>query len=215
MPGSRSALAPDRAIKPGRHGLSREAVGLIQRGRLIDGFVRQVAEHGYTNVTISRVTEAAGVTKKAFYLFFPSMEDCFVAALEQGAAVLEEAVRTAFQTAPDWRSGIEAGLDALLRTLAAEEPFARLVTVEVAGAGARVRAVRDEYLERFRAVFDEPGYGGETRDHVVDAVVGGVYSTLYLQVDSGRTADLLSLLPSLLYFVMLPLPDPEKGSSTK
>ncbi|GAB3674504.1 hypothetical protein GCM10027589_44500 [Actinocorallia lasiicapitis] len=206
FPGSRSALAPDRAIKPGRHGLSRESVAAIQRARLIDGFVSQVAAYGYANTTISRVTDAAGVTKKAFYLYFPTLEDCFAAALDQGGRALAELMETAFRQAPDWASGIEAALEVLLATLAAQEPFARLATVEVAGAGPRVRALRDGYLHRLHAVFTAPVYPGPAvHEHVVDAILGGVYSTLYLQVDSGRAAHLPELLPSLTYFVLLPL----------
>jgi AcrR family transcriptional regulator len=206
LPGSRSALDPGRAIKPGRHGLPPEKVAQIQRDRLIDGFVLVVAEHGYSAVTISKVTEAAGVTKKAFYDHFASLDDCFLAAYEYGTGMLLALMTRSHQGAPSWPEGIRAALRVMLKALAAEEPFTRASVVEVNAAGPRVRNARSRYLEGFRAFFADPGDGLPSIPAVVvDAVVGGIYGAVYVRVEAGQTSELPALLPSLTYFALLPL----------
>ncbi|MCP2340298.1 TetR/AcrR family transcriptional regulator [Actinomadura rupiterrae] len=208
LPGTRSALEPDRAIKPGRHGLAPEAVAAIQRDRLIDAFVQVVAERGYAGATIGRITEAAGVTKKAFYTHFTELDDCFLAAYERGTAIVLTAMSGAFGAEPTWPDGIRAALRTVLSMLAAAPAFARMSMVEVNAAGPRVRRARTECMERFRAFFAGPGPGpGESPvpTVVADAVVGGVYSTIYTHIEKGDTARLPELLPQLTYFALMPL----------
>jgi AcrR family transcriptional regulator len=211
LPGSRSARDASRAIKPGRHGLPPEMVASIQRGRLIDAFILVTAEDGFPQVTISRVTDAAGVTKKAFYVHFASLDDCFLAAYEYGSAMLLALMSQAYNAAPTWSDGIRAGLRILLKVLASETPFAKASVVEINAAGPRVREVRSRYLQGFRTFFAQsddtgrPAIPVSVVDAVVDAVVGGIYSAIYIRVEAGRTDELLDLLPSLTYFALLPI----------
>lgn len=206
LPGSRSALEPDRVIKRGRHGLAPETVAEIQRERLIDAFVQVVAEQGYQQATISRITQAAGVTKKAFYDHFEDREACFLAAYEQGTAIILARVEEARKAAASWPAGVLASMRTLLELLAAEPRFARVSVVEINSAAPRVRAVRTRYLEGFRSLLTDPQDGlAGVPGTVADAVIGGVYSAIYIKADSGRTEELPELVESLTYFVLLPL----------
>ncbi|MEV4255785.1 TetR/AcrR family transcriptional regulator [Spirillospora sp. NPDC049652] len=204
LPGTRSALEPDRAIKPGRHGLPPETVAAIQRDRMIDAFVQVVAERGYAGATIGRITEAAGVTKKTFYTHFTEIDDCFLSAYERGTAIVLDGMAAAFAAEPTWPDGIRAALRAVLSMLADAPPFARVAMVEVNAAGPRVRRARIECMERFRAFFAGPGEVA-VPTVVADAVVGGVYSSIYVQIENGETTRLPDLLPQLTYFALMPL----------
>ncbi|MEU5884652.1 TetR/AcrR family transcriptional regulator [Spirillospora sp. NPDC047279] len=206
LPGSRSGRDPDRGIKRGRHGLTPETVAEIQRDRLVDAFVEVVAEHGYPQATISRITRAAGVTKKAFYDHFADRDECFLTAYEQGTDLILARVEDARETAPTWPEGVLAAMCALLSVLAAEPRFARVSVVEINSAAPRVRGVRTRYLEGFRTLLTSPRHGVPgVPDAVADAVIGGVYSAIYLKVDAGRAEELPELVSSLTYFVLLPL----------
>ena len=206
LPGSRSARAPERAIKPGRHGLSAAEVAEIQRERILDAFVAVTAQEGYSSLTISKITDAAGVTKKAFYVYFTDIEDCFLAAYEYGTGKVMVLMTEAYDAAPTWVEGIRAGLRVLLKVLAAERPFARTAIVEVYAAGPRLRAARNAFLAGFRAFFTDPEYAlPDTPKTVIDAIVGGIHDTLYLTIEEDRTEELPDLLPSLTYFALLPL----------
>ncbi|MFG1999128.1 TetR/AcrR family transcriptional regulator [Spirillospora sp. NPDC048911] len=206
LPGSRSAREPGRGIKRGRHGLAPETVAEIQRDRLVDAFVEVVAEHGYPQATISRITQAAGVTKKAFYDHFADREECFRAACEQGTDLIVARVEEARKGAGSWPDGVLAGMRTLLDVLAGQPRFARVSVVEINSASPPVRRGRARYLEGFRTLLTdpEPGVAG-VPEAVADAVIGGVFSAIYMKVEAGRTAELPELASSLTYFVLLPL----------
>lgn len=211
LPGSRSALDPGRAIKPGRHGLSPETVAGIQRERLIDAFVQVVSERGFAHTTISRVTEGAGVTKKTFYAHFTDLDECFLAAYQRGMDILLARMTEVYEAAPTWPDGVHAALRTMLAALAREPRFARASLVEVNAAGPRVRQARIDNLARFRAFFDDPAVAS-VPVAVVDAIVGGIYSAIHVQMETGEAEELNSLLPSLTYFVLLPLIGREAAS---
>lgn len=211
LPGSRSALDPGRAIKPGRHGLSPETVAGIQRERLIDAFVQVVSERGFAHTTISRVTEAAGVTKKTFYAHFTDLDECFLAAYRRGMDILLGRMTQAYEAAPSPPDGIHAALRTLLAALAREPRFARASLVEAHAAGPQVRQARLDDLARFRAFFTGPSLP-PVPVAVVDAIVGGVYSAIHVQMETSDAAELPSLLPSLTYFALLPLVGREAAS---
>ncbi|TMQ94392.1 TetR/AcrR family transcriptional regulator [Actinomadura soli] len=212
LPGSRSALDPGRAIKPGRHGLSPETVAGIQRERLIDAFVHVVSEHGFAHTTISRVTEGAGVTKKTFYAHFADLDECFLAAYQRGMDILLGRMTEAYEAAPSWPDGIHAVLRTMLAALAREPRFARASLVEANAAGPQVRQARIDNLNRFRAFFAADPSGAPFPPAVADAIVGGIYSAIHVQMETGEAEELPSLLPSLTYFALLPLIGREAAS---
>ncbi|OLT38272.1 hypothetical protein BJF79_27420 [Actinomadura sp. CNU-125] len=203
VPGSRSALDPGRAIKPGRHGLSPEAVADIQRGRLIDALVEVVSARGYPQATISGVAGAAGVTKKTFYEHFDCLDACFLAAYRRGMDILYRRMTAARESAPSWPDGVHAALGTMLALLAREPRFARAALIEANAAGPSVRLARLDDLARFRAFFAAPGVP-PVPDAVADAIVGGIVSAVRVKIETGDD-DLRSLLPSLTYFAVLPL----------
>lgn len=210
LPGSRSALDPGRAIKPGRHGLSPETVAGIQRGRLIDALVEVVAARGYPQTTISGVAGAAGVTKKTFYEHFDGLDACFLAAYRRGMDILHRRMADAYEAAPSWPDGVHAALRTMLALLAREPRFARAALIEANAAGPDVRLARLDDLARFRAFFAAPGLA-PVPDAVADAVVGGVVSAVRVRIETGDD-DLQALLPSLTYFAVLPLLGPEAAT---
>ncbi|MFI0451683.1 TetR/AcrR family transcriptional regulator [Actinomadura sp. 6N118] len=215
LPGSRSAREPDRGIKRGRHGLAPETVAENQRDRLVDAFVEVVAEHGFPQATISRITHAAGVTKKAFYDHFADREACFRAAYDQGMDLIVARVEEAWKGAGSCPEGVLAAMRTLLETLAGQPRFARVAMVEINSTSPGVRRGRTRCLEGFRTLLTdpapEPGVAG-VPEAVADAVVGGVYSAIYLWVDAGRTAELPEMVSSLTYFVLLPLLGKEEAA---
>ncbi|MEV5825128.1 TetR/AcrR family transcriptional regulator [Spirillospora sp. NPDC052242] len=210
LPGSRSALDPARAIKPGRHGLSPETVAGIQRGRLIDALVEVVSARGYPQTTISGVAGAAGVTKKTFYEHFDGLDACFLAAYRRGMDILHRRMADAYEAAPSWPDGVHAALRTMLALLAREPRFARAALIEANAAGPDVRLARLDDLARFRAFFAAPGLP-PVPDAVADAVVGGVVSAVRIRIETGDD-DLQALLPSLTYFAVLPLLGPEAAT---
>ena len=197
-------------LPPGRHGLPREFVAHNQRERLIAGLAEAVAEHGYAGTTIAHITRHAAVSRRTFYEHFASKDECFVAAYDTVMAELRERISIAFEEAGDWPHAVRAGIAAMLQFLAAEPNLARLCMVEALVAGPVVVERYDAAIQSFVPFFSS---GREGRPPEVlerlsptteEALVGGMVSLISRRVLAGKTAELESLLPDLVEFVLTP-----------
>src|SRR6476646_3614401 len=127
-------------LPPGRHGLPREFVAENQRERLLNGIVEAVAEHGYNETTIGRITDAAQISRRTFYEYFPSKEDCFLAAYEMIDAHIRDAMLAAGDSADPWPEQVRARLATLLEILARDPDVARFYLTEPLAAGGEIAA---------------------------------------------------------------------------
>ncbi len=202
---------PARSWTPlprGRHRLPTEFVVSNQRERMLDSMAEMASAKGYARVTVSDVTKHAGVSRRTFYDQFSDKEACFLATF---TAVGDQLVHLAQMARPEpdrpWTDGVRRALDALLNFLAAEPAFARIVLVEVLGAGNAALEERDALLDRFAGLLQPRGTIADVvaaDRRIVRAVIGGVYETLYHAVLSGEVERLPELVPDLLYCVLVP-----------
>ncbi len=188
--------------------LSSDLVRAIQRERLLAAMLETVNELGYRALTVQDVLARAGVSRPTFYEQFRDKEDCFLAAFDASAGRLREQVGAAADGAEgDWRDRLRAALTALVRFIAEEPSAARSVIVEARASTPAGLRRRDELLDGFAECLD-----AEARKDVVDppsaiaavGVVGGIDSVLYARLQKGDDADFEALLPSLMYFAVLP-----------
>jgi AcrR family transcriptional regulator len=59
----------------------------LQRGRVLAAAVEMLEELGYRGITVTQLVARAGVSRKTFYEHFEDREGCFMAALEDLAAL--------------------------------------------------------------------------------------------------------------------------------
>ena len=182
----------------------------MARDRLINAFVRVAAEHGFAATTIAAVAAEADLPEQAFHEHFTDLEDCFLAAYRHGCDVLYERVGNAYRAEPSWHDAVRAGLRVMFDALAAAPAFTRVSVVEATAAGPRVRRARVRMMMGYRAFLTCPGKPG-IPDAVRDAIIGGIYGTIYDYVDAGRTAELPELLPAMTCFTLLPYTDIEQA----
>ena len=123
---------------------------------------------------------------------------------------LRERVSGAFEESEDWPHAIKAGIDAMLRFLAAEPNLARLCMVEALVAGPAVVERYDAAIQSFVPYFQE---GREGRPPEVlsrlsptteEALVGGMVSLISRRIIAGKTEELEELLPDLVEFTLTP-----------
>lgn len=192
----------------GRHGLPQEFVEHNQRERLIASFIALVGELGYSGVTITAVTEGAGVASRTFYKYFETIDDVCVAAFEKGVDDLRPLVSQAYDSEDEWPLRIHAVLSTFLSEFAEYPELARLLTAEPFVAGpelARLHKAAIEglvpYLRQGRDLRD----GGEPLPDTAErGILGAVNSMVGRQVTAGRGEELESLLPDLTQFVLTP-----------
>src|SRR6476469_2602421 len=117
------ASGKDR-LPPGRHGLPRTFVAENQRERLLNGVVEAVAEHGYNATTIGKITAAAKISRRTFYEYFSSKEECFLAAYAMVDDHVRGSMLAAADSAESWPEQVRAKLAALLEVLSRDAAVA-------------------------------------------------------------------------------------------
>jgi AcrR family transcriptional regulator len=203
-----SRPGPQR-LPRGRHGLPRAFVVQNQRDRIFDSLAAVCAERGYPATTVEAVTLHAGVSRRTFYDLFADKEDCFISAYDLIVDRLLGAVEDAYLAGErPWAQRLAAALRAVIEGFTAEPAIARLVIVEVLAAGRLALAHRDAALARFAAFF-QAGRAAlpramEDQELVAQAVIGGLYETLFTYTIGGHVDRLSELLPDLVYCALVP-----------
>jgi AcrR family transcriptional regulator len=220
MHASRIKPATPQKLPRGRHPLTQAAVAGSQRVRLLDAGARVVAERGYGAATVADVIALAGVSRRTFYEHFPGLEDCFLAAYEDGMRSLFAAIRSALAGVPrdDLALRTRVAIDAYLAAMASVPAAAWSFTVEVLGAGRPALDRRDwvmaQWVEQWRAFHQrrrqlEPGLG-DVSDAQLLALVGGMEELVRDHLRRHGAQSLPQLGPALGAFaasVMVALPE--------
>lgn len=204
-------LANSRGKFPsGLRKLPPELIRAVQRERLIVAMVSAAAELGYLETNVQDVIDRAGVSRPTFYEHFSNKEDCFLAAFDASAERLRKKVFAgARKGGRVWRDRVRYALEALLRFAAREPDVARMMVVEARAASATAVRRRVELLDEFADCLQNqaeellPERGTKTV-MAAPGVVGGIESLLYSRLCKQECDQIEALLPSLMYFVVLP-----------
>lgn len=198
--------------------LPSDLVRAIQRERLIVAMLSAAADLGYLETNVQDVIDRAGVSRPTFYEHFSNKEDCFLAAFDTSATRLRKKLDTASRKGGEvWRDRVRYGLEALLRFVEREPDTARTLVVEARAASAAAVRRRVELLDEFAHCLHSqveellPSEDSHT-DVTASGIVGGVESILYSRLCKQELGQLESLLPSLMYFVVLPYEGHEAAS---
>jgi AcrR family transcriptional regulator len=172
-----------------------------QRERLIAGMIAAVARDGYAKASVARVIEQAGVSRTTFYEHFASKEECFLAAYREVAARVERDLERvdSDRGAPSRPAEVIGGL---LDAADGDPAGARLVLLEVLGAGETARGEHERLLDRVEASIDrylgEAGGNAARIEIPARALMGGVANVLAMRIFQGETGRLGELLDDLL-----------------
>jgi AcrR family transcriptional regulator len=208
----------DGKFPSGMRKLPSDLVSAVQRERLLAAMLRAVAELGYRDANVQDVLDRAGVSRPTFYEHFSNKEDCFLAAFDATSNRLRERLATAAEGGGNrWRDRLRLGLEELLRFCLEEPDAAKVLVVEARGASQAALMRRDELLDYFSSQIDHkvreliPNAGPHS-PVTAAGIVGGVEALLYSRLNKDDLDDLGSLLPSLMYFAVLPYEGPDAAS---
>jgi AcrR family transcriptional regulator len=154
------------------------------RQRLIEAMASSIEQKGYRDTTVSDVVRIARTSRRTFYEHFEDKESCFLETYrigcENGIAQIGEALRALED--PDWRTRLRVSLETYVSILAAEPHVARVLLIDVLGAGPRALAMREQVLAEYvahyrrlreRARAEEPDLP-EIPEEFLRALVGGI-----------------------------------------
>jgi AcrR family transcriptional regulator len=145
-----------RPLPRGQHALPREVVSDAQRRRIFESVVRAVAQKGYAATTVSDVIALAGVSRSTFYQLFSDKEDCYLAAYDDGAeAMFQAVVESGAAASDDPFDRFRASIAAYLEALADTPEYGTTFTIEILAAGPVAREHREraqhQYVELMKA----------------------------------------------------------------
>jgi AcrR family transcriptional regulator len=195
-------------LPPGRHGLPREFVTRNQRDRLAAGTIAVGAERGFNAATITQICAAAGVSRRTFYAYFSSKEECFFAAYDTIAEHLRIATDAAAAERTEWPAKVGAKLEATLDFLAANPDLARfcLIAPRQAGEGVadRYRTAMDKVVVYLCEGMPPPPATKAPSEAIAGSLIGGMVALVVRKVNAGEGDDLPQLLPDLLELFLTP-----------
>jgi len=178
----------------------------MRRALFLDSMVQMVAAEGFADLTVERLAQHCGLPTAEFPRHFAGLEDCLLAAFEQGADTLLLLAGEACQAAPTWPQAVRDGLQVILEVLSDEEPYAQMSVIAFGTTGPRARAVAGRLHDRFHDLFTTglSEHPGMPSDRAAEAVASVIHAVLFRHIASGRTGRLPELLPLLTYVAILP-----------
>ena len=188
--------AVPRKLPPGRHGLPRQFVLHNQRGRLVDAAMHVFGTRSFGEARVADVLERAAISRKTFYEQFADKEACFMAAYDAAGVRVRDAVRGASRAEPEWEPSVRAGIEAMLEFLSAEPALARLLVVEVTGAGPNALRRRAETMRQFAGMLAQSD--GAAPPLGAQVAVGGIWEVVHVLVLEGRADQLPELADGLI-----------------
>ncbi|ANS25742.1 AcrR family transcriptional regulator [Rhodococcus percolatus] len=131
---------------------------VARRARFLDSALSVFAEKTYAHSSISDICAHAGLSRRQFYEEFGSREDILLALYDTIQDEARDAVLAANDRAPsrDPRTVAGSVMTAYIESVGTDERRARIIFVEVVGAGPRVEqyrlARRTQWAELFEVV---------------------------------------------------------------
>jgi AcrR family transcriptional regulator len=128
-----------------------------RRRRLLELGADLFARHSYSELSMARIAEEAGISKALLYHYFPSKQDFFVATLRQGAEEIARRTRPDPDLPP--LEALAGSLDAFLGWIE-ENERAYLTFMESVGSVPEVKAMIDQIRDSTSArILDGLGAG--------------------------------------------------------
>jgi AcrR family transcriptional regulator len=121
-----------------------------RRDALLQAAVRVFGEHGFDCATMEQIAHEAGVAKGTTYLYYPSKQSIYDAALSHGLAELDERTQHAIDRAPNLHEAIPAFVTARAQYFFEHRDFFRMY---VAAISRQITSVKPRTSE-FQATID-------------------------------------------------------------
>jgi AcrR family transcriptional regulator len=201
---------PNRAPRGKVHPSSGRHEGIDEPAQRLELAAMKVVAHlGYADATMAEIARQARVSLATLYAIFDDKDDLLEAAMLRSRLRMIAAVVPPYRRADNWADGVAAMTRAILAFLEAEPDFARIVTVDIYGAGTAALENRDRALDDTRH-FIEAGipYPDEKKSIAAETIQSILYGMLAARVRS-RHQNLQGMTPLAIYMILAPFLGPE------
>src|SRR5688572_30089849 len=163
------------------------ALATRRRAAILDAAARVFAQRGYRDTNLQDVADALGVAKGTLYLYYPSKEELFLAAVDQGMVRLRDHVRGTYTDMTDPLDRLAVAIRAYLEFFKAHPDLAELLIQERAEFRDRKAPTYHEHRRTNEAVWRDVFAGliaaGRVRDvpvqRILDVIGDMVYGTMF------------------------------------
>ena len=139
------------------------------------------ASHGYAKSTVDEIAEVAGIAKGTIYIYFPSKQDLFLAALREGVEQLHAQARDHIARAGSVQEKIRAFVNARLEYCDQNRDFFRIYYTEFASLQVRSSNAQPEFHDLY-----------EQQLRLLETVISeGIASGQIRPLDSAKIARLI------------------------
>ncbi len=187
------------------------------RARILEAAVKVFATKGYHDANVDDIVGEAQTSKGAFYFYFPSKQDIFIALSDTFAALLENKLSEAMQSESHGLQQMDAALRVSLGLFSQYRGLAKIALVQAVGLGAvfeeRRRAINDRLTRlvqtRLEAAVAEGSIPPLKTDLAARAWVGALNEIVIHWIYTG-TPPLEESLPELRKFLARSIGVPEE-----
>ena len=182
-------------------GSSPEDVSVNQRARIEGAMVELVGEIGYSDVGVRGLVVRAGVSSRAFYKHFDSLEECFISSYESVMECSLGHASTPSVAGVDWRAGLQAGVGAMVQDFSDNPTAAQFALVESYTAGPSVLEQRRPAMQDFEQFLvntfaNAPGQS-VIPFRIVEGISAGIMRVMRTKLLAGRIAELPAVVDEL------------------
>ena len=187
------------------------------RTRILEAAVKVFATKGYHDAKVDDIVSEAQTSKGAFYFYFPSKQDIFIALSDTFADLLESKVSEAMQSESHGLQQMDAALRVSLGLFNQYRGLAKIALVQAVGLGAvfeeRRRAINDRLTRlvqtRLEAAVAEGSIAPLKTDLAARAWVGVLNEIVIHWIYTGTPA-LEESLPEMRKFLARSIGVPEE-----
>lgn len=166
---------------------------LAVRRRLLDALLESIREKGFRATTVTDVVRHARTSRRTFYEWFDSREECYLALLDASDVDLRDRIGAAVDPGADWAVQIRQAATAYV-AFVADNPTLTLTSIrEFPGLGEAARIQDRRALDAFAAMlnhmvdsprFREVGVAPLSR-YGAQLLLGGIKELTALVVEDG------------------------------
>jgi hypothetical protein len=186
------------------------------RQRLLEIMLVELAEHGYREASVERALCASGVTTDEFEADFGDKDECLLAGYQLLTDRIVAKATDGCAADGDWPGRVRNGLAAVLHELARSPQMATVMVRSLPGVRPSFYSRYVGFIGRFTPFMSEgrefSGLDEELPAEVELLAVGAAESIIFGELDAGRAKQLPTLLPEILFSVLVPFIGPDRAA---
>jgi hypothetical protein len=188
-----------------------------ERERLLDAMLEEMAERGCRGVEVESAIQRAGIADREAIEQLGGHDAWLFAAYDHLAERLVGRATEGCDATEEWSLRVRRGLEVLLEVLAANPEMTRMTVRSFPGlrpaAHARYMSLLEAFVPYLREGRKLSGAGERLPSEVEMLAVGAAEAIVFDEVQANRIERLPSLMPAILFSVLVPFVGPERASA--